>query len=311
MWLRKDIRSFPAVEICAGRVDATSSGRPSRREAAASFRKIVSPQGDIMKTKLPIWISVLGLMVVFSSASATVVSDTYQGGNGHGYGDVISDAQVATFNVDGMEGSLSGSQLTVTIYTNFAGHAGMDSQWTTNHTGIGYGDLFLSTGWTPHGSSPYNTDNAANGNHWTYAFSLDDPLNNSGGKGTVYALGAGNAGNHNPDALLSDYFINCGTHCYYRNGQEVAVNKSLAEKTNDTGSWTVGKDFLSFTFDTAGLNLDPKSFGFHWTMYCGNDVIEGLDPVTVPEPKSPGIFLLGIGLIGLSVMRRRRTARLF
>jgi len=264
-----------------------------------------------MKAKLPIWITALGLMVAFSSASATEVTDTYNGGNGHGYGDVISDPGVTTFNIDGMQASLSGNQLTVTIYTNFAGNAGIDSQFTTNQTGIGYGDLFLSTGWTPNGSSPYNNDNAANGNHWTYAFSLDDPLNNSGGNGTVYSLGAGNAGNHNPDVLLSDSFINCGTSCIYRNGQAVAVNKSLATATNDTGSWTVGDGFLNFSFDTAGLDLNPSSFGFHWTMYCGNDVIEGLDPVTVPEPKPAGIFLLGIGLIGLGVVRRRKTAQRF
>lgn len=250
-------------------------------------------------------------MVVFSSASATVLNDTYHGGNGHGYGDVISDPGVTTYNIDGMEASLSGSQLTVTIYTNFAGNAGIDSQWTTNYTGIGYGDLFLSTGWTPSGSGSYDTDNAANGNHWTYAFSLDDPLNNSGGTGTVYALGAGNASNHNPDALLSDHFINCASSCIYRNGQAVAVNKSLATATNDTGSWTVGSGFLSLSFDTAGLDLNPNNLGFHWTMYCGNDVIEGLDAATVPEPEPVGIFLLGIGLIGLGVMRRPKTARRF
>lgn len=262
-----------------------------------------------MKMKLPVWFAVLGLMAVYSTASATALDDTYHGGNGHGYGDVIAGTGVTTFNIDGMDASRAGSQLTVTIYTNFAGNAGIESQWTKNNTGIGYGDLFLSTGWTPHGSSPYDTDNAANGNHWTYAFSLDDPLNNAGGNGTVYALGAGTAGNHNPDVLLSNDFMNCAGRCIYRDGQAVAVNTSLATATNNTGSWTVGSGFVSFSFDTAGLNLDPGSFGFHWTMYCGNDVIEGLDPATVPEPKPAGIFLLGMGLIGLGVMRRRKTAR--
>jgi hypothetical protein len=262
-----------------------------------------------MKTKLPIWITALGLMAVFSSASASALSDTYQGGNGHGYGDVISAPGDTMFNVDGMDASLSGSRLTVTIHTNFAGNAGVDSQWTNNGKGIGYGDLFLSAGWTPNGSSPYDNDNAANGNHWAYAFSLDDPLNNFGGTGIVYALGAGNAGNHNPDVLLSNDFMKCAGSCIYRDGQAVAVNKSLATATNNTGSWTVGNGFVSFSFDTSGLDLDPSIFGFHWTMYCGNDVIEGLDPATVPEPKPAGIFLLGIGLIGLGVMRRRKTAR--
>ena len=262
-----------------------------------------------MNTKLPVWIAALGLMVAFSGASATVLNDGYQGGNGHGYGDVISAVGDTNFNVDGMEASLSGTQLTVIIHTNFAGHAGIDSPWTRNATGIGYGDLFISTGWAPKGLSPYNADNAANGNHWTYAFSLDDPLNNAGGNGTVYALGAGNVGNHNPGVLLSNDFMDCAGRCIYRDGQAVAVNKSRTTTTDNTGSWTVGDGFLSFSFDTAGLDLDPTSFGFHWTMYCGNDVIEGLAPVTVPEPAPAGIFLLGIGLIGLGVVRRRDAAR--
>ncbi|MEO8746097.1 MAG: PEP-CTERM sorting domain-containing protein [Rhodanobacter sp.] len=264
-----------------------------------------------MKTKLPIWIGALGLVAVCSSASATVLNDSYHGGDAHGFGDVIADAGVTTFDVDGMDASLSGSQLTVTIYTNFAGHAGTDAQWTAGHTGIGYGDLFLSAGWTPKGSGTYENDNAANGNHWTYAFSLDNALSNLGGSGTVYALGTGTSGNHNPDALLSNHFIDCGGGCIYRNGQEVAVDKSLATATNHTGSWSVGDGFLSFSFDMAGLDLDPSSLGFHWTMYCGNDVIEGLaSPTVVPEPAPAGIFLLGIGLIGLSVARQRKAARM-
>jgi hypothetical protein len=44
-------------------------------------------------------------------------------------------------------------------------------------------------------------------------------------------------------------------------------------------------------------------------MYCGNDVIEGLDPVTVPEPQPAGMFLFGMGLIGLVVARQRKAAR--
>ncbi len=263
-----------------------------------------------MEKKLPIWIAALGLMAFFSSASATALNDTYHGADGHGYGDVISGTGVTTYNIDGMDASLSGTLLTVNIYTNFAGNAGIESQWTKNATGIGYGDLFLSTGWSPNGSSPYNADNAANGNHWTYAFSLDNPLDNSGGSGTIYALGAGTSSNHNPDALLSDYFINCSGGCVYRNGQEVAVDTSLAIATANTGSWSVGNGFLRFSFDTAGLDLDPHNFGLHWTMYCGNDVIEGLDPPAgVPEPAPLGLFLLGLGLIGLGARRQRKIAR--
>ena len=262
-----------------------------------------------MKKKLPMWVAAFGLMAIFSNASATALTDTYSGGDGHGYGDVISGTGVHTYDVQGMDASRNGSLLTVKIYTNFAGHAGEEAPWTTGGTGIGYGDLFLSTDWNPHGSGTYDSDNAANGNHWDYAFSLDNALSNTGGTGTIYALGDGNNSNHNPDVLLSNHFINCGGSCIYRNGQEVAVDTSRATATNITGSWSVGNGFLSFRFDTADLNLDPNSFGFHWTMYCGNDVIEGLDPVSVPEPNGAGVFLVGIGLIGAGVIRHRKRAR--
>ena len=262
-----------------------------------------------MRTGLPLWIASLGLLAVFASASATTVTDTYSGADGHGRGDVISGAGVTTYNVSGMDAVRSGNQLTIVIYTNFAGHAGIETQWTRNSTGIGYGDLFLSTGWDPHGSSPYGSDNAANGNHWTYAFVLDNPLDNTGGNGTIYALPDSRNSNHNPGVQLSDHFIDC-SGCTYRNGQAVAVKTSKATATDNTGIWSVGDGFLSFSFDTTGLDLDLDSFGFHWTMYCGNDVIEGLGQATaVPEPGPLGLFLLGTCLMGLGVVRRRKNAK--
>lgn len=261
-----------------------------------------------LEMKLPTWIAVLGLVAICSSATATTINDTYHGGNGHGYGDVIAAAGVHTFDVDSLDATLAGNQLTVVIYTDFAGHAGISPSSTAHRTGIGYGDLFLSTGWNPKGSGFHDSDNASNGNHWTYAFSLDNPTDNSGGNGTVYALGAGTHSNHNPDVLRSDHFIDCGYGCTYRNGQAVAVDTHKATATNDTGTWTVGDGFLSFSFDIAGLDLDPDNLGLHWTMYCGNDVIEGLTAATaVPEPKPLGFFFVGLGLIGLAVVRRRRT----
>ncbi|HET6491749.1 MAG TPA: hypothetical protein VFG44_02135, partial [Burkholderiales bacterium] len=62
-----------------------------------------------MKKKLPLAVAVLGLAGVFSSASATMLNDTYEGSNSHGYHDVIGPS---TYDVDGMEASLSGNRLT-------------------------------------------------------------------------------------------------------------------------------------------------------------------------------------------------------
>ena len=259
-----------------------------------------------MKMKLLAPVAALGLMAAASSASAYMVNDNYWGANGHNYGDVIGDAP--DFDIKGVDASLSGTMLTISVYTNFAGKAGIDSWAEPN--GLGYGDLFLSTGWTPNGTPAdhYTNDNAATGNHWTYAFSLDNRWSNTGGSGSIYALGSGTSTNHNPDTLLSQDFLTC-TSCIYRNGQEVAA-KTAGKSALGSGTWSVipgtssSQGYLSFTFDIAGLNLDPSNLGFHWDMSCGNDTIEG--KVSVPEPGT--VALLGLGLIGLGFVRRRRTA---
>ncbi len=56
---------------------------------------------------------------------------------------------------------------------------------------------------------------------------------------------------------------------------------------------------LTFTFASLG---DAEMMGYHWTMACGNDVVEG-GGRPVPEPAT--ILLLGLGLIGFAGLRRK------
>ncbi len=242
--------------------------------------------------------AMLGLILV-APAQATTIMDNYMGSNNHGYGDVIGNTSI--YDIQSMNVTVTGSVLNVSISTNFAGNAGVDSSLVGNG-GIGYGDLLLSSSWNPFGTAPYKYDNASNGTHWTYGLSLDNRWSNSGGVATLYSLNGNNS-----DVLLSNDFINCGSSCYYRDGQAMAVNTSAAAGIVDTGLWSVdtNNNTVNFSIDLAGTTglLGASNMGIHWGMTCANDVIEG-GVSTVPVPAAAWLF--GSGLLGLVGVARRK-----
>ncbi len=61
--------------------------------------------------------------------------------------------------------------------------------------------------------------------------------------------------------------------------------------------------YRTATFDLSALGFDVTSITAHWTMSCGNDVVEGT--ANVPEPGS--LLLLAGGLFGLIGGRRLRA----
>lgn len=241
------------------------------------------------------------LLVLFTlNVHAYMLDDEYVGGDDHGYGDVIGYDSM--FNTHGLDVSVSGSWLTVDIFTSFTGSdIGSYRGLTENGQGIGVGDLFLSSSWNPFGSAVdgYIDDNASNGTLWSYGLAVDDAYA-QGGSASLYAL---NGSSNDDNALLAEDFLNAGV---YRNGQEVAVDTASTQTSlfNSTGSWSVLSDRISFNFDIAGTGLlDEGSLAIHWAMLCGNDVIEGAVPVSVNEPGT--VMLLGFGLLCLVLARRR------
>ena len=247
-----------------------------------------------------------------SSARATIILDSYEGASsvksdGSSYGDVIGDPN--NFQINYMDVSISGNILSVSIDTTFGGK-GDDGLFSgvTSGMGIGYGDLFLSSSWTPclntTCSEPYATDDHDNGTIWTYGFSLDNRWGVEGTThdGTLYEL---KSGNNDADALLSDDFLTTNDF-YYRNGQEIAVDTNTGNvEAVGSGTWSTTANKVNFEIDLTGTALATSDkIALHWGMTCGNDTIEG-EFVRTPEPTILG--LLGLGILGMSLSRRKKT----
>ena len=237
--------------------------------------------------------------------SATII-DAYIGSDNHGWGDVIG--ATSKFDTQSMEVSVTGTVLSVAITSNFAGRGddGLFASYTVGGTGIGYGDLFLSSSWNPYGTGPdYLSDQASNGTVWSYGFSLDNRWMSESetGTGTLYSL---NAGNNLANTLLAEDFMTGAT---YRNGQEIAVDRASDVTAISNGIWSIdtGSSTINFSIDLAGTGLlASPDLALHWGPSCGNDVIEGLAPSVVPVPAA--VWLFGSGLLGLVGVARRKTA---
>jgi hypothetical protein len=248
-------------------------------------------------------LALVSLFAVVANASAGTITDVgnnaYWGGNNHGYGDVIGTSM---YDISGATVLVAGNTLTIRIATNFAGHAGADT-WAAAK-GIGYGDLFLASAWTPSGTDAHHaSDNAAAGTRWSYGLNLDNRWSNTGGSFTLYELnGATNASN----ILTSQSFLSCaiGTQCYYRDGQATAVNTASTSVRNTglTGTWSVAQDAaLMFSINIGGTSLlRYDEMALHWGETCQNDVIEGI--TDVPEPA--GLALFALGLLGVALRRK-------
>lgn len=244
--------------------------------------------GGNMKTWIQIWSMTIFLFLLPMGTQAYTIYDNYYGANAHGYGDVLGESEY--FDVSRMDVNFNNGTMIVDIYSRYFNNIGI--------YGTQLGDLFISThGWHPYGEAPYLSDNASHGTTWDYVAVLDNHLATSG-HFSLYEISDG--GN-----IVLSYGPSGST---WRDGQAVQFAPAPTGSPKFTGTWSIGTssdtdDYLRFTINYNSWGSGP--FGFHWTMSCANDVIEGEDP-PIPTPEPATMLLLGSGLIGLSFGLRKK-----
>jgi hypothetical protein len=243
--------------------------------------------------KVKIFLALLVVLFTIPPLSAhafpVTIFDTYWGATDHNYGDRIGNLQ---FEVEWMEIDVSGSLFTADIKTNYRGDA--DDGYTNLHTD--FGDLFISIdGWHPDTTaSNYLADNFWTGEDWEYAFDVS--------AGYLCEI------DHDRDFILLAEDVMPPSGWTYRNGQEVLIRDQQdlpfpSVVSGGTASYVEDEGIYRISFwIPGGDNWETKELGFHWTMTCGNDVIEGkVSPV--PEPTT--MLFLGLGLVALAGVGRK------
>ena len=243
------------------------------------------------KKRFLVFCIVLSFILVVLNAQATVIddstygSDTYWGGrvvnsSPTHYGDVIG---YPDFSLNAMTGTLSGNVMTVVITGDYFKRQGLAASY-------GPGDLYIDkNGWNVSGTGPhYYDDIFSSSEGWDYVIHLDTKTFT----GNIYNI------NFSGITMTSTPSGNV-----YREGQAWMGGYGDPVLGNVTGS--IDSSSITYIFDVTNLGLGNE-IGFHWTMQCGNDIIEGNDPLQVQVPEPGTIMLIGTGLVGLAGTLRRR-----
>ncbi len=234
--------------------------------------------------------ALVAVFLLTNAVYAETIVDRYVGATptkNYGPWDVIGNSDY--FDISKVSVTANEEFYFFDIYTAFADDVGVKD--------VELGDLFISTdGWKPFGNATYKLDDASNGETWEYALVIDNHLSKTGGTWNLYSV----------DSAITMAYHHSGS---FRENQEVLYN-AAGQQSLASGNWSLSDDYLRFMIDydllnggVLALTNSADNYGFHWSMTCGNDVIEGsFKPV--PEPAT--MFLLGSGLVGLGVIKRKK-----
>jgi len=113
-------------------------------------------------------------------------------------------------------------------------------------------------------------------------------------------------GSGNQDAVGLYKVTEWNNDIYYGESGPFAMDEgslvtSLSGESNGSEMKLDGRSyFRTASFDLAALGFNVADFSAHWTMSCGNDVVEGgasVETAAVPEPSA--LLLMAGGLFGL------------
>ena len=231
-----------------------------------------------MKMSRKIFFSAVCLLAVvllaILSAGAVTVSDRtggaiYWGGKyvnikPSGYGDVIGRRSA----VDQMEVTMDNDIMTVKITGPYFFNYVHNLKRTQDAPP---GDLYISSkGWKVSGTAPYNKDIFEASEGWDYVVSFENKK--------VYKL------------KFSDIVMTSALPYVSKYRAQQAWRGGYGEAIDDAEVILTDQG-LSFTFSVRNMTLRSE-IGVHWTMKCGNDIIEGsalIPPVAVVpvDPAAP------------------------
>lgn len=185
-----------------------------------------------------------------------------------------------------------------------------DASSNTLHVGLQTGFDIIdadNNGFHYSGKTYFNGDMALSfdGDDSNYEYALDFGNLTKGYYGTN--LGTDAAGLYEVSSWSNEVYTGHGVSNPF--AMASGTLKVAANGSNFSEGFMLGEDgkksyYNMFSFNIGAIGLmGDFTMDAHWTMSCGNDWLDARADVEVPEPAP--FALLGLGLLGLGLMRRR------